>query len=125
MRVSLGTFACSCIEDRFGGALVATVDAALGDFADCCESGSGSPPVPRFWLEHGRTGKTIDFDIPVDRRVRPILEREARRQGLSVEQLLTHAIFVYLANSQGADCTGRRDPRRPPQRKNPCLHEVT
>jgi hypothetical protein len=125
MRVSLGTFACSCIEARFEGALVATVDAALGDFADRCEAGSATPPVPRFWLEQGPTGKTIDLDISVDQRVRPILEREAQRQGLPVEQLLTHAVFIYLANPRAPDCSGRRDPRRPPRRKNPCLREVT
>jgi hypothetical protein len=125
MRVSLGTFACSCIEARFGGSLVATVDAALGDFADRCETGSGSPPVPRFWLEQGPTGKTIDFDISVDRRVRPILEREALRQGLPIERLLTHAVFVYLANPPAVDCTDRRHACRLPRRKNPCLREVT
>lgn len=125
MRVSLGTFACSCIEARFGGALAATVEAALGDFADRCETGSGSPPVPRFWLERGSTGKAIDFDISVDRRIRPILEREARRQELPVERLLTHAVFVYLANPPAPDCADRRHVRWPPRRKNPCLHVVT
>lgn len=101
MRVSLGTFAYSCIEARFGEDVDATVEAALDRYADRIESGTQDLPMPIFWFGRAVTEAQFDIDIDVDSRKRRLLEVEARRQELTIEQLLTHAVFLYLGAEAG------------------------
>lgn len=109
MRVSIGTFARWCIEDRFGSDLEATVRAALCHYVERLETSSDQPlPVPRFACDRSASGPTVELDLPIAHGLRRALEAEAREQGLPVESLLTHAIFVYIADLDAADQAGTR-----------------
>lgn len=100
MQISLGTFACICLEDRFGGDLAGAVEAALRDYAGRVETGAELLPVPRFCLEGIESKKEIEVEISIASRPRRILETEARSQDVTFEQLATHAIFLHVANWQ-------------------------
>lgn len=100
MRVSLGTFACSCIKAHFGGDVSTVVETALDRYAERLESRSQGLPVPRFWFERSEAEIPVEFDVPVSPWKRQLLGAEARKQGLPVEQLLTHAVFLYLASDR-------------------------
>jgi hypothetical protein len=100
MQISLGTFACICLEARFGGNLAGVVEEALRDYAGRVETGSPLLPVPRFCLEGVESEKEIELEISIASRPRRILETEARSQDVTFEQLAAHAIFLYMADSQ-------------------------
>lgn len=59
-------------------------------------------PFPRF----GRTGEQgaalAGIDLDLDGETATALEREAERQHVGIEQLLAHAVFVYLADVDAA-----------------------
>lgn len=98
MRVTLGKFAREEIEARFGDDIAAGVRAALEHYARRLES--GPPPVkfPRFLRGQEAEAIAAEFRLPVAPGVRETLEREADRSGLSIEQTVLHAVFVYLAD---------------------------
>jgi hypothetical protein len=112
MRISLGTFAYSCIEARFGDDVTSAVQAALRHYADRIEVPAADLPVPRFWLEKTESGEQMELEISIEAGTRRILETEARRRGLALETLVTHAVFVSLIGPNGL---GRLDlEMRPP-----------
>lgn len=129
VRVSLGTFACSCIEARFGGDADAAIEAALDRYADRIEAHAEDLPVPHFWLEREETEALVERDVQLDSRRCRLFEGEARERDLTLEQLLTHAVFLHLGNfpasqpDPAAAAKQRRD--RLQNRKNPCPHVVT
>lgn len=100
MRVVLSTFACSGIEARLGGDLAAGVKTALRHYAR--SGGSSAQNVPRFphFLGEPQVGHPgADLDLTVDPEIQALLEREAREtDGVSVEQIATHAVLAYLAD---------------------------
>jgi hypothetical protein len=98
MRVSLGTFAFSCIEARFGGDVDAAIEAALDRYADRIEARSRDLPMPLFWFGHEAGEDRIQLEVQVDSRQRRLFEGEARRQDLTIEQLLTHAVFLHIGD---------------------------
>jgi hypothetical protein len=59
-------------------------------------------PFPRFGRgsDHASTLAGIDLDLDGDTASE--LEREAERQHVRIEQLLAHAMFVYLADVDSA-----------------------
>jgi hypothetical protein len=96
LRVSLGTFACSCIEARFGEDIGTAVETALDRYADRIESRTRDLPMPLFWFGRDTSEAQVELDVQVDSRKRRLFEVEARRQDLTIEQLLTHAVFLCL-----------------------------
>ena len=111
MRVALGTFARKEIEARFGDDVAAGVREALKHYARRLES--GRPPVefPRFRRGHQAEASAAKVELPVEPGIWETLEREARRSGVSVEQLAVHAVFVYLADLDRAAAEGKLAPR--------------
>ncbi len=101
MSISLGTFVCACIEARFGRSDIdAVVTEALRDYAGRIETGSPLLPVPRFSREAEGSGEGVELAVSIASRPRRILEGEARRQGVTFEELARHAIFVYVGDSR-------------------------
>lgn len=98
MRVALGTFARSGIKARLGTDIAAGVQAALLHYTRRLRSGWTPVEFPRFRREHPLETSGADFELSVDPEVRRTLEREARRYAAPVEQLMVHAVFVYLAD---------------------------
>lgn len=129
MRVSLGTFACSCIEARFGRDISGVVEAALNRYADRIESRTPDLPMPFFWFGRAITEAQTELDIQIDSRKRRLFEAEAHRQGLAIEQLLTHAVFLYLGDIStpqiDSSTAATADTNRSQSRKNSCSHLVT
>ena len=114
MKVALNTFARSGIEARSGCDLVAGVQTALRDYAQCLRSGRKVPEFPRFLHEGSATRPEVNLELSVDPEVEQALEQEAREsEGLSVEQLASHAVLVYLADLDRAAA--------PPERRMPLL----
>jgi len=56
------------------------------------------PPFPGFCRDQASDGSGAEFELAVDPEIQTKLEREARRQAVQLEQLLVHAVFVYLAD---------------------------
>jgi hypothetical protein len=96
VSVALGSFARSSIEDQFGTNVAAGVRAALVHYTRRLKSGQRPVEVPGAWRQPIRS--VVEFELPIDREVWETLEHEAREQEVSIDQLLVHAIFVYLAD---------------------------
>lgn len=102
MEVVLGKFACFCLETRFGSDFATGVQVALHHYTRRLKSHREPIVVPAFYLGRGPDGVEAEFDLAVESEIEATLEREARRQAVPVEQLLAHAVFVYIADLDAA-----------------------
>jgi hypothetical protein len=98
MKVALGGFARSGLEARLGTDVAAGVRAALLHYTRRLRSGRKPVALPRFGPEPQPEAPAIDLELSIDPEIERALERETRRQGASLQQLTTHAVFVYLAD---------------------------
>jgi hypothetical protein len=98
MKIALGKFACFCIETRFGSDLRGGVQAALRFYTRSLESATTPIAVPAFCMDRARESSEVEFDLAVEAEVEAALVREAHRQAVGMRELLTHAVFVYLAD---------------------------
>jgi hypothetical protein len=97
MRVRLGDFARSGLETELGPDVEAGVGAALEYCAD--QIGKDGQPIdfPSFLGESTASASGTEAELAVPREVERALEVEVSRQGISIAQLIEHAVFVYLA----------------------------
>jgi hypothetical protein len=102
VKVALGTFTRSGIEARLGTALVAVAEEALAHYMRRLKSARKPVGVPRFIREHPPDHSEGEIELPIDGEIRATLEREAQKQTVSLERLLVHAVFVYLADLDSA-----------------------
>lgn len=102
LRVELGTFARWSIETRLGSNVRVGVLAALHHYTRRLRSGKG-PVSPLPGHAETREGPATSFELQVGSGMRAELERQARRHHVSLNRLLTHAIYVYLADLDAAD----------------------
>ncbi len=104
MKVALGKFARSSIETRFGADIDAGIQAAVLHYARRLKS--AWPPVGIPWFCRGKAAVSSDtvssLEVLLDPELEEELECEARRNQVPVEQVLTHAVFVYLADMDSA-----------------------
>lgn len=99
MKVALGSFASSGIEDHLSADIPAGVQAALFHYAGKMKTGRGLLDVPRFSPEQafGETKAGVELELEVDEEIEAMLEIEAARQGVTIDQLVVHAVLIYLA----------------------------
>lgn len=97
MKVALGKFACFCVEARFGADLAAWVQVAIRHYVRDLESARMPIAIPGFCRGQTPDGSGAEFDLDIEPEIQAVLEGEARKQAVRVEQLLVHAVFVYLA----------------------------
>lgn len=97
MRVALGTFACTGVEENLGSDVPAGVGAALAEYVRLVESGVRPIGIPHFAADASVQGPATSFDLAVDEHTLAVLEREARRQGASVGEVIAHSVLLYLA----------------------------
>lgn len=97
MRVALGTFACTGVEENLGSDIPAGVQAALSAYVGQIESGVRPIGLPRFGANAEGTGAAASFDLPVDERTLAVLRREAARQDATVGEMVAHSVLLYLA----------------------------
>jgi len=97
MKVTLGTFASKGIVARPGAKVSKEVLLALREYAEKLSSGRGSIGIPSFCRNEPQGEATLSLDLIVDEETRLVLEREAERQGITVDRLATHAVLIHLA----------------------------
>jgi hypothetical protein len=98
MRIALGTFACTGIRARLGSDLSTGVNSALSHYIQRLESGRTPIGIPSLCLAQAPQDPEIAIELKLDEETRAPLEREAKRQGATVDQLAAHAVLVYLAD---------------------------
>jgi hypothetical protein len=96
MKVELGKFACFCVESRFGSNLDIGVQSAARHY--CRRLRSASSPSPGLRLPRMAESPFVELEVSLDEEVLAPLEREARCRSVDVQQVLNHAVFVYLAD---------------------------
>jgi hypothetical protein len=95
MRVALGTFARSALETQVGSDVPAAVNAALAYHVEKVVGSHGRVPFPRFLAD--APDDRFELEIEVDPLIEEAVREDARRQGVSPEDLAEHAVLVYLA----------------------------
>jgi hypothetical protein len=98
MKVALGTFVQSALKARLGAEIGVGVQAALLHYARRINAGWKPADYPRFRRELPPEDGEVDLELVVDPEVELVLKNEVQRQGISLEELTTHAVFVYLAD---------------------------
>lgn len=97
MKIRLGTFACAGLE-ALGSDIGVGLQAALSHYAKRLASGHTPAGFPQFRRETAYEPQGSEYEVPLERRVETALKREERRQRANLEQLATHAVFVFLAD---------------------------
>lgn len=107
LKISLEPFARECVESSFGSDLRAGTEAAIRHYARRLRSPRQPLAVPGF----GRDGEArpalsagakVELELPLLLEDEAALRREARRQWVTVDRLVSHAIFVYFADLDAA-----------------------
>lgn len=95
IHVQLGEIAYKGVEQHFCADVAGGVRRALVHYA--YKLRVGRPPLapPRFLPEQSPVH--AEYELRLDAETEATLEQEALRQRVSVEQLATHAVLVYLA----------------------------
>jgi hypothetical protein len=113
MKVALGIFACSGIETFLGGDLASGTQAALRHYTTLLRAGFEPIGLPAFCLG-AWAGPSKAIDVPLDSDIEQSLQREVQRLGASLEQLIAHAVLIYLADLDRSLDRGRgREPDGP------------
>jgi hypothetical protein len=111
MRVALDIFARSGIETHLGQDLVAGVRAALRHYTRRLDREAEElPRFPRFRREliPDPERRGTELELSVDPAVEAALAHEARESpGVTVEQMVAHAVMVYLADMDRRDEAGQ------------------
>jgi hypothetical protein len=98
VRVALGRFATSGIETRLGGDLATGVQLALHHYTRRLRSARKPIDPPHFASRSQPADAASTIEVTLDPEVEAVLQEEARRQHLPLEQILRHAVFVCLAD---------------------------
>jgi len=84
------------------GAVAYAIRAAVLHYV-CELDGGRAVPLPRIGRARRRRATLVEAaDLDLDGETTIVLEREAKRQRVALEQLLEHALFVYLADVDSA-----------------------
>jgi hypothetical protein len=109
LKVVLGAFTSRCVERWLGGDLGAGVCLAAWHYGRRLRS--ARPPLPLLRPELGEEldPPVVEVEVELDPCNEALLEEEARRCGGDLQQILTHAVFVYLADldRDRGGCGGR------------------
>ena len=97
MKVILGNLARSGIEARLGGDVAEVVRGALRRYAEDLTAGREQLTYPGFRLSPSELSPVEDVELSLDIELEEVLEAEVRRQDVSMEQLVSHAVFLCLA----------------------------
>jgi hypothetical protein len=97
MQVGLGPFARQGLEDRLGPDLQAGVEVALLYFLGKQRSGREVPEFPSFLQNEHFEDPVALFDLDVGPEVEGMISGEAERRHMTVDRLVAHCVFIYLA----------------------------
>jgi hypothetical protein len=102
VKVTLDNFAKLGIEVQLRTDLATGVEAALSHYVRQLESGRTPVEPPRFLRNRPSRGEETSLELAVGDEARAIIEREARTHGIPLSQVMTHVVFVYLADLDSA-----------------------
>jgi hypothetical protein len=104
VKVALGKFARSSIEELLGADLHVGVQAALAHYTHRLSSNLKPVRPPDFaWVS---LDGADTFDLTVAPELEAALEREALEQRVPLDQILVHAVLVYLADLESVSFSG-------------------
>lgn len=83
------------------GAVKRSIQTAVKHYVRELKAGR-AVPFPRFGRVREHDGALLEITLDLDVETTTELEREAERQHVAIEQLLAHAMFVYLADVDSA-----------------------
>jgi hypothetical protein len=106
MKIMLGTFACFCIEARFGADVGTGVQVAARHYTRRLRSARKPVEIPRFLRDQPLDDARREFEVFIEPEVQEMLEREAGKRQVYLDQILSHAVFVYLADLDAAGMAG-------------------
>jgi hypothetical protein len=98
MNIRLGTFACAGLETQLGSDITVGLQAALSHYAERLASGQAPAGFPLFRRETAYEPQGAEYEVSLEHQVEIALRREGLRQRANLEQLATHAVFVFLAD---------------------------
>ena len=111
MKIALGKFASSGIENHLGSDIPAGVRTATFHYVAQLRSGRPPMPFPRFLPNLRPSEPGVDVELTVDPETEALLEREARRQRTTASELVAHAVLAYLAELEFLGAAPRRGRR--------------
>jgi hypothetical protein len=111
ITVELGKLACAGLEGHFGTDLTVGVRKALLHYTYKLRTGRKPTAPPRFLRP--TSDVEAKFDLELDRVTEAQLAQEARRLRITVTELATHAVLVYLAELDFLGVVPGRTGRRP------------
>ena len=106
MKVALGKFACFCIESHFGPDIPAGVQASLRHYTRRLKSSTSPISFPDFCRDERGQTPGVEIDLELEPAVQLTLEEEAQRQTVGVEQLVSHAVFIYFSDLESSTEVG-------------------
>ena len=100
VKVSMGTFVRSSFESRLGSDVANSLRGACVHYSRRLRSGSRPRAVPSFCRRLGSApGADVqEIEFALGEPIRLQLCEEARRQRVSMDELLLHAALIYLAD---------------------------
>lgn len=101
--MAIGTFLAYAIQTA-GGDPKALVSSALVHYQDALEG--EQPPLGVPALLAAPVRHLAEIDLPIEPSLEKLLRLEAARQKVTVESLLNHAVFLYLADLDRAADAG-------------------
>jgi len=127
LRIVLEPFAQACLEGRFGGVELSTsTRAALEHYARRSRSQTPPPGLPDLRREAPGKGPVegTGLELTLPRELEALLRRAARRSAVSVDVVVSHAVFVYVADLEApADAAIVEEPAPLGRyRQRECLH---
>jgi hypothetical protein len=105
VKVALGKLARSGLEALFGSDVPLGVHAAIAHYAGRLRSGGAPLRLPR---QRWTDGAEAVFDVPVEGDLEQRIEHESRLQGATPQELVGHAVLVYLADVDRAASMSRQ-----------------
>jgi hypothetical protein len=101
LRLALSNFARFGLESRLGDDLAASVEIALAHYARRLRSARKPVAPPAFLAGQANVEIATTVELALEPDTIAALKGEALRHHVSLEQVLSHAIFVYLADLDG------------------------
>jgi hypothetical protein len=98
MRVELGAFTSGCVETTFGPDLSQGLRSAARHYSRRLRSATRPAALPPIGAGAAVDAPKVELDVELEPRCALLLEREARSQGVDLQQLLVHAVFVCAAD---------------------------
>jgi hypothetical protein len=106
MEVGIGAFTRQGIEDRFGPDLPAGLEIALLFYVGRLRSGRGAPRLPSFLQNGVFEAAREEMSLSMGADIEEVLREEAKRQHTTVDRLVAHSVFLYLAELDRLESDG-------------------